>query len=497
MQITIAHDRTLLTSERSYSKFSGMTTSTTADEGLRATRRSLRPLALACGGSFLAFLDVTIANLAIPDIAADFHVGVGSLTWVVTLYTIFFAALLAPAGGYADAIGRRRLFTIGVSTFTIGSLLAALAPTFSVLLVARSVQGVGAALLIPASLAFVLADTVPERRTAAIGLWSASASLAAAVGPALSGVIVDSFDWRSLFCINIPIGIWLVAAARGHRQAPGTGARIPDPWGTLLLTAAIGLAVLAATEGQRWGWSSPETLGSFAAAAIAGAGALRLAGRHPRPAIDTSLWRHRTYARANVVSVLFGIGLYASLLLGVLFLVQVWDYSELRAGLGMTPGAVASAIVGVGVGRASRRPSARALVFIGSTVTACAFAAMALMLTTEPHFWTVWFPGGLAMGAGIGATSVGVSSAATLAVTPQKFASATGLNIAARQVGGAIGVAVLGVILAAGFADGIDPFHAVYWLITTTALLAAVIGLSLVLPDADPGVSSPTTGESA
>src|SRR5215207_8477028 len=150
------------------------------------------PLLLACGGSFLAFLDVTITNLAVPDLAGDFSVGVTSLSWVVTLYTILFAALLAPAGRLADVVGRRRLFVAGVTTFTAASLVAAVAPTFGVLLAARAVQGVGAALLMPASLAFVLADTPPTQRTAAIGLWSASASAAAALGPAVGGVLVDT-----------------------------------------------------------------------------------------------------------------------------------------------------------------------------------------------------------------------------------------------------------------------------------------------------------------
>jgi MFS family permease len=168
--------------------------------------RFSRSLLLACGGSFLAFLDVTITNLAVPDLAGDFSIGVTSLSWVVTLYTIMFAALVAPAGRLADVVGRVRLFVAGVTIFTGASLLAGLAPTFALLLVARTVQGAGAALLIPASLAVVLADTPPAHRPSAIGLWSASASLAAAAGPGLGGVGVDVFGWRSLFFINVPVG---------------------------------------------------------------------------------------------------------------------------------------------------------------------------------------------------------------------------------------------------------------------------------------------------
>src|SRR5215212_8554135 len=443
------------------------------------------PLLLACGGSFLAFLDVTITNLAVPDLAGDFGVGVTSLSWVVTLYTILFAALLAPAGRLADVVGRRRLFVAGVTTFTAASLVAAIAPTFGLLLAARAVQGVGAALMMPASLAFVLADTPPAKRPAAIGLWSASASVAAAAGPALGGVLVDTLGWRALFCINVPIGAWL--AWRAWRlpatASAETRGRVPDVLGTALIAASVGLLVLGVTEGQTWGWGSAATVGSLAAAVVLGAAVLARSARHARPAIEIGLWRNRTYASANVVSFLFGVGLYASLLLGVLYLVEVWGYSELEAGLAMTPGAVASAVVGMAIGRSVRKPSARVLVFAGGLTIAATSAALALWLPADPHFLTAWLPGGLGLGVGMGAVSVGVSSAAALSVGPQRFAAATGLNVAARQVGGALGIALLAVILDGHTrADGADPFLIVYWMMAAVCVGAAVAGLRLVLP---------------
>jgi EmrB/QacA subfamily drug resistance transporter len=437
------------------------------------------PLVLACGGSFLAFLDVTITNLAVPSLAADFGVGVTSLSWVVTLYTILFAALLAPAGRLADVLGRTRLFAAGVVTFTVASAVAAAAPTFGVLLGARAVQGVGAALLIPASLAFVLADTPPARRQAAIGLWSASAALAAAAGPALGGVLVEALDWRALFCINVPLGVWMTW--RGlWLPATAPAGRTPDLAGGALATAAVGLLVLGVTEGDRWGWNDPATLATLAAAVVAGAAALRRSSRHPSPAVETTLWRSRTYAAANVVSLLFGAGLFASLLLGVLFLVQAWGLSALEAGLAMTPGAVSAAAVGVTIGRLSRRPSPRALATTGALVIGAVFAVLALWLPADEHIVTVWIPTGLALGLGVGVVSVGVSTAAALSVAPERFAAATGLNIAARQVGGALGVAVLAVLLdGRTAADGIDPFLDVYWTMAAVSLAAAIVALRL------------------
>jgi EmrB/QacA subfamily drug resistance transporter len=472
MARSLADDRSLLTYDRSYSIFVGMPAPPHPSPS-----RSRPALLLACCAAFLAFLDVTITNLAVPDIAQDFGAGVRPLSWVVTLYAIPFAALLAPAGRLADVLGRRRLFTAGAALFTVASALAAAAPGLGLLLVARAAQGAGAALLMPASLAFVLADIAPERRPAAVGLWSASAALAAAAGPAVGGVLVDALGWRALFCINLPLGLWLVWRSARVPVAHTRRGRLPDPGGTVLLTGAVALLVLGLTEGRSWGWGSAGTLATLAGAVAAARVALVRSAHHPSPALDVSLWRIRPYAAANVASLVFGAGLLASLLLGVLFLVQVWGYSELQAGLAMTPGALAAAAVGVGVGRRRDAVSPRVLVVAGGLVLAASLAALALWLPAEPHFLTAWLPTGLGLGVGVGAVSVGVSSAAALSVAPERFAAATGLNIAARQVGGALGVATLAAVLSGG--RGIQPFLDVYWMTAGTAAAAAVVGLWL------------------
>jgi EmrB/QacA subfamily drug resistance transporter len=452
---------------------------------ITASRRL--PLLLACGGSFLAFLDVTITNLAVPALAADFGgVGLTSLSWVVTLYTILFAALPAPAGRMADVLGRRRLFAVGVAVFTLGSLLAGLAPAFGLLLVARAVQAVGAAAMMPASLAFVLADTPAARRAGAIGLWSAAASVAAALGPALGGVLVDAFGWRSLFFVNVPAGavLCLLALRMPALRMPAVATaakRLPDVAGTILLTGGIALLVLGVTLGGSWGWTHGRTLACLLGAAAALVVSLIRSARHPEPAVQISLWRGRTYASANVVSVLFGVTLYASLLLGVLFLTEVWHYSELRAGLAMTPGALASAGVGITISRTRRRPSPRTLTVIGALALAATSGALTLWLPAQPHFLAVWLPVSLISGAAMGAVSVGVSSAAALALPPSSFAAGTGLNIAARQVGGALGVAVLAALLAGHApADGVSGFTHVYLACAVAALAAAAAGTRLI-----------------
>ncbi|WP_083418097.1 MFS transporter [Pseudofrankia sp. BMG5.36] len=470
----------------------------------RSTRTAVL---LACGGSFLAFLDATITNLAVPDLARDFEVGVTSVSWVVTLYALPFAALLAPAGRLADLFGRRRLFVAGAALFTAASLLAVVAPVFPVLLAARAVQGVGAALLIPASFAIVLADTPPDRRAAAIGLWSASAGLAAVAGPAVGGILVDVASWRVLFCINLPIGLWLIERAVRYqpRATPteigastGAGAdtarrRAPDALATVLLAGGIGAVVLSLTEAQRWGWASPATLGFLLGGALSTVAAVGRSARHPAPAIEVDLWRSPGYAVANVISALFGAALYASLLLGVLFLVEAWQYSVLTAGLAMTPAAGWAALVGISIGRSRRQPAPWVLVVVGGALIAATSLVLAIWLPADARFLTVWLPAGLGLGVGIGAVSVGVSSAAALAVEPRRFAAAVGLNIAARQVGGAIGVAATALLLDRQPGDGIGPFQDVYWMMAALCGAVAVVGL-LLRPSRRPGPLTPEVG---
>ncbi|MBL7499938.1 MFS transporter [Frankia sp. CNm7] len=456
-----------------------------APAGATPARSAPRSLLLACGGSFLAFLDATITNLAVPDLARDFEVGVTSVSWVVTLYALPFAALLAPAGRLADVFGRRRLFVVGTAVFTVASVLAVVAPLFWVLLVARAVQGLGAALLIPASFAIVLADTPPERRAAAIGLWSASAALAAVAGPALGGILVDVANWRVLFVINVPIGAWLLARAprlpdadrpgTAGSAAAGAARRGPDAVATVLLVAGIGGLVLGLTESQRWGWASAATLACLLGGAASTAAAVGRSARHPAPALEVDLWRIRAYATANVISVLFGAALYASLLLGVLFLVEAWDYSVLAAGFAMTPAAGWAALVGIMIGRSRRQPAPWALVVGGSVILAATASACALWLPETPHFASGWLPAGFGLGLGIGAVSVGVSSAAALAVEPRRFAAAVGLNIAARQVGAALGIAATALLVDRS-GGGVGRFLDVYWLMAALCAAAAVAG---------------------
>src|SRR5215212_3588420 len=230
-----------------------------------------RVLLVAAFGAFLAFLDATIVNVAFPSIRESFPgTSIGELSWVLNAYNIVFAAFLIVCGRLADLLGRRRTFVLGVLVFTVASALCGAAPTVGLLVVARVVQALGAALLVPASLALVVEAFPEERRAHAIGLWGATAAVAAGLGPPLGGVLVELGGWRWAFLVNLPFGLAALVAARRQlveSRAPGVR-RLPDLRGAILLVAALGALNLGIVKGSDWGWGSVEVLGAFVATAV-------------------------------------------------------------------------------------------------------------------------------------------------------------------------------------------------------------------------------------
>ncbi|MBB2893704.1 MFS family permease [Flexivirga oryzae] len=311
---------------------------------------------------------------------------------------------------------------MGTVLFTLASLGVALAPDFAVLLAGRAVQGLGPALLLPASLALVLAEVPADRRRPAIALWSAAGALAAAVGPAVGGVVVDRLDWRAVFFLHLPIGAWVLWAARGFLAHDARDHRVPDLAGSVLLALSVGALVYGLTEAPGRGWTSPVVLAAFTGAAIAGCGAGVRSLRHEHPALRTDLLWNTSFATATGISTLYGVALFATMLLGVLFLVDVWDYSALRAGLAMTPAAVVTAATGVGISRLRVPLPPRVMICTGALVEAAATTTLALAITGTAHFVSLWLPVGAVMGVGIGLLTVGIQTGGTLAAPPQHFA---------------------------------------------------------------------------
>ncbi|GAA1977974.1 hypothetical protein GCM10009738_65450 [Kitasatospora viridis] len=406
-------------------------------------------LALASGATFLAVLDTTVVNIAFADLHKSFPTeALANLTWVVTAYTVVFAALLAVAGRVADVVGRRRLFLWSTVLFTLASLGSGAAQGLDMLVIARAVQGLGAAGMIPSALGLVLAHTPAPRRHAAIGVWGAVGSLAAAVGPSLGGLLVDVWGWRAVFLINLPLGVAITFLTVRKLAADRTdGRRMPDPIGTVALALGLGGLVFGVTQGSDWGWTDSRVLGLLIGGAVCTVLALVLSRRHSSPAIEWDLWRSRVFAGTNVSSFFFGASMYAYLLSSLLFLNTVWRYSELKAGLAVSPGAFAAAFGAVVVGRFAGPSRQWLAVGIGSAMFGGSLAALYGLLGTEQKYLEIMLPIGIVAGVGIGAALTGISNAAAAALPADRFAAGTGLLMTSRQVGGALGIAVFAAIL--------------------------------------------------
>jgi EmrB/QacA subfamily drug resistance transporter len=401
-------------------------------------------IAIACAGAFVAFLDTTIVNIAFPDISASFAgSGRDALSWVLDGYFVVIAALLVPAGGLADRFGHRRIFLLGVTGFTAASLLCAAAPSLPLLIAFRVVQGIAAALIAPASLAIVLDSFPAERRSAGVGLWGAAAAAAAAVGPTLGGALVELADWRLVFLVNLPLGAAIVLAGRSRLPKPKIlDSRLPDLPGAAMLALSLAIVTLAIVEGNDWGWGSAATLGCFAAAAILLGVVVARSRSHPRPIVEPALFAHRSFAIGNLGTLLFAAAFFSLILGNVLFLTSIWGYTVFHAGLATLPGPALSTVVAGPAGRLADRFGHRAVIVPGALF----FAAGVMVLRSagaEPDYLGVWLPGACLTGIGIGLAFPTLGAASVRDVPIDRFATASAVNAAFRQVGAVLGTAIL------------------------------------------------------
>ena len=440
-------------------------------------------LAVASLGALLAFVDATIVNVAFPSIRQSFPgSSIEALSWVLNAYNIVFAAFLVAAGRFADLFGRRRVFTTGIVVFTLASVLCTVAPSLWFLIAARGIQAVGAALLVPASLALVIDAFPAERRAHAVGLWGAAAAAAAGLGPPLGGVLVELYDWRLAFLINLPLGVATIALGQRfvvESRAPGRRV-LPDLRGALLLATAMGLLTLGIVQGNAWGWTSVAVIGAFGAALVAAALFVQSSRQHPVPILDPKLLRIRSFAVANAVTFVAGIGFYAYLLNNILWLHYVWGWSLLLAGLAVAPGAVVAAAVAGRLGRIADERGYRVIAVPGALVWAAAYLWYATQVGSEPAFLSEWLPGQVLSGIGVGATLPILGSAALAAVPGGRYATASSVVSSARQLGGVIGVAVLVAIVGAPTSTTLTASLREGWILTAACFLVAAAGAGLL-----------------
>jgi len=434
---------------------------------------------------FMSSLDLFIVNLAFPYIGREYRgTSISSLSWVLNGYTIVFAAVLVPAGRWADRVGRRRLFVAGLALFSFGSLLCGVSPGVDALIGARLVQAVGAGLMVPASLSLLLAVVPAARRSQAIGSWSALAALGAALGPVLGGLLVQ-LSWRWVFWINIPVG--LVAVVMAVRVLPesrdeGSGHR-PDLAGAVLLAGAVGLIAFALVKAPDYGWGSLRFLGLVAASVVCAAAVVLRSGHHPAPVVELALLRSRTFTGAFAASIFYYAGFGAFVLSSVEFLTGEWHYSAVRAGLAIGPGPLVVLPVArlVAPRLAVRLGGAGRVAAVGCLVSAAAQCWWLSRIQAHPAYLTHLLPAQLLGGAGVGLTIPSLIGAGSASLPPARFGTGSGVLNMGRQVGTVLGVAGLVAILARlGHGDAVTTYRHGLELIVGFFLGAAVIAATLL-----------------
>jgi len=441
-------------------------------------------LAIVCAGVVLASLDLFIVNVALPDISRDFgHASLGELSWVLNGYAITYAALLVFFGRLADRYRRDRGFLLGVAIFTAASAACAAANGVAMLVAFRLVQAAGAALLTPTSLGLVLASYPPERRGGAVRTWTAMGGLAAALGPVVGGLLVTA-SWRWVFLVNVPIGVTaLVVGWRRLPEVPGHPVRRPDALGAVLVTAGVAAVTFGLVQGNSWGWESPGTLAALAVAAAAlGLFALHCA-RSDNPLVSPALLRVRSFSGASLVALLFSASFGGMLLSIVLWEQNDWNWSALKAGLAIAPGPIMVPLCSFLIaGRLIRRFGPAVVITVGSVIFAAGLTWWAVAVGTQPDYVGSVLGGMLLTGAGVGLTLPTMMATAAGSLPPHSFATGSAVVNMIRQIGLAVGVAILVAVLGSPVtaAQRLSAFERGWWVAAAIALAGVVPALLLL-----------------
>jgi EmrB/QacA subfamily drug resistance transporter len=411
-------------------------------------------LRVVCVSTALLLLNVAAPQVALDAIAEGLDASFSDLQWVLSGYALALAVFLLTAGSLADRFGRKRLFVGGLALFSAASALCALAPSATALIAARIVQGVGAAVIFPASLAILAEAFQGAERRRAIGAWGATIGLAFAAGPLIGGLLVDLFGWRAVFASSVVFALpTVLLALRFVRES-----RDPDPppvdWaGVSTLSAGLFLAVFAVLRGNELGWTSATVLGSLAAGALLLVAFVIVERHKARPMLDLALFSNRTFTGASLVVALLAGGTFGAFVFVTLFLLDVQHRDPIEAGLVLAPLAVVSFVVSALAGRWSERVPLRGALVTGMAVTTAGVLMLRAGLS-EDASWLALLPGLAVAGAGVGLANPLATFAHLGVLPPAQGGLASALNNTARQLGLAIGIAVLGALLEAALSDG-------------------------------------------
>ena len=404
-------------------------------------------------GFFMTLLDLTIVNIAIPNMIARLHATLDGVLWVINAYALVLAVLLITAGRLGDLWGQRRLFMIGVVMFTLASAACGFSPAVGWLVAFRAAQGVGAALLLPQTLAILTTVFPPERRGAAFGVWGAVAGVATIAGPTLGGLLVSVFDWRYIFFINVPIGAIVIVLSVFLIPEVRVGARHRlDVTGVLLATAALLAICYGLVEGQRYNWG---TITSFVSIPLViGSGVVLLAvfllvqarTQDREPLVPFALFRDRNFSLMNWVSGVLSVGMMGIFLPFTIYLQSALGFSALKAGLTMAPASVVSMFVAPVAGRLTDRIGGKYILMSGLMFFAIGFG-LAIAIATPHSTWQGFIPSFAIAGLGMGCTFAPMTTVAMRNIQPQVAGAASGMINTVRQVGSVIGVAAIGALL--------------------------------------------------
>ncbi|MGB0111826.1 MAG: DHA2 family efflux MFS transporter permease subunit [Ilumatobacteraceae bacterium] len=440
-------------------------------------------LAIAALATLATFLDTTILYVAFPDITATFtDASSSTLSWVLNAYTIVFAALLVPAGKLADRLGHRRAFLAGSALFTLASMACGLAPNVDVLIVFRVLQAIGAAVLIPSSLALVMRAFPREKVPQAVAIWGAAGAVAGALGPTLGAAIVDGLGWRWAFYINLPIGLFTVVAGyRNLRESADPLVRIPSFVGVVMIAGAAAVLSYAVVESENVGWASAQT-GMTIAIGVTLLGAfIAHQRRTDAPALDLELFRIRNFSWGNLSAFAFGLAFSAMFFGSILFLTNIWGWSIIKAGFGVAPGPALVAILAPRAGKLAAQIGQRPIIIVGGIFYAIGGLYRIVALGADADYWVDYFPSMIFTGIGVALCLPQLSSAVAQALPANRIGVGGAALQAVRQFGGTFGVALTIAFLGspAGLTDALVRFDRIWWIIVAGGVLTSLLAVPL------------------
>jgi EmrB/QacA subfamily drug resistance transporter len=453
-----------------------------AGTGNLSRRRRIGILFICSMSLLIVGLDVTIVNVALPSIGRDFRAPLSGLQWTVDAYTLVLASLLMLSGSTADRLGRRRTFVIGLLTFAAGSLLCSLAPDLTLLIVFRMVQAVGGSMLNPVAMSIITNTfTIPRERAQAIGVWAAVVGVSMALGPVVGGVLVTSVGWRSIFWINIPVGLTAVVLARRYiPESKAPVARKVDVPGQVLVITLLSSLTYGIIEAPSRGWSSPLIVGSFALAAASLVALLAWERRAVEPLIDLRFFRSVPFSSAALIAVAAFATLGGFLFLNTLYLQDVRGLSPLQAGLDTLPLAAMTMLLPPVSGRIVGRRGGRIPLVIAGTALAASCLMLVGLSATTPFTWL--FTAYVVFGIGFGFVNAPITNSAVSGMPRAQAGVAAAIASTSRQIGQTLGVAVVGSLVSASLQkdnhlDFAVASRAGWWVLAGCGAAVLVLGL--------------------